>query len=182
MTEYISRSEQKRRFKQTEDMAVEIAELTDNELKSFPCGDELKQEIRAIRAMKGPAHKRQIKYMARLIRSEQLEPIYDYLSERKGSLLKGRQREHEAERIRDLLINEAILDQENCRRDQRQWDADWHSEEIPAAVRTYPGLDENEVRKAVNSYVRTRNRLFYRELFRMVKAAMDLAEMKNRAL
>lgn len=52
MTENISRSEQKRRFKQTEDMAVEIAGLTDNELKTFPVGDELKQEIRAIRDMR----------------------------------------------------------------------------------------------------------------------------------
>lgn len=120
--------------------------------------------------------------MARLIRAEQLEPIYNYLADRKGSQLKGRQREHEAERIRDLLINEAILDQENCRRDQCDWNMDWPSEEIPAAARLYPGLDEKEVRKTVNSYVRSRNRLYYRELFRMVKAAMDLEEMKKRAV
>jgi ribosome-associated protein len=60
------------------------------------------------------------------------------------------------------------------------WEMDWQSTEIESVVTRYPDLKEGEIRKAVYSYVKTRNRLHYRELFRMMKAAIDQSELKKR--
>ena len=64
MVEKISRSEQKRLFKQGEALAAELAELSDNDLKKFPGNDDIKKEIIACRGLKTGAKKRQIKYLA----------------------------------------------------------------------------------------------------------------------
>ena len=49
-----------------------------------------------------------------------------------------------------------------------------------AAVERYPDLSEGEIRKITYSYVKTRNRAHYRELFRMIKAAIDQDELRGR--
>lgn len=180
MTENISRSEKKRQFKQTEKVAAELADFTDNDLKNLPCSDELKQEIRATRGLKGGSRKRQVKYLAKVMRQEPLEEVYDFLEERKGSALKLKKVFHEAERLRDAMINEAISSHEHCRQEHRDWDMDWQSEEIAGVVKRYPDLNEGDIRKVVYSYVKTRNRLHYRELFRMVKSAIDQGNLKQR--
>ncbi len=176
MAENISRSEKKRQFKQTEQVAAELADLTNKDLKNLPCSDELKEEIKATRGLKAGSRKRQVKYLAKVMRQEPFEEIYDFLEQRKGSDLKDRKALHEAERVRDAMINEAIESLEECRKEHLHWEMDWPSDEIAAAVDEYPDLSEAELRKGVYSYVRTRNRLHYRELFRMVKAAIDQAE------
>lgn len=45
MTEILSRSEQKRAFKRIEDAAAELADLSNNDLKKFPGGQEIVDEI-----------------------------------------------------------------------------------------------------------------------------------------
>lgn len=180
MTENVSRSEVKRRFKQTEQVAAQLAELTENDLKRLPCHEEVKGEIRAIRALKGGARKRQVKYLAKLLRQDEMTEIYDFLEDRKGSSLKEKKTLHEAERLRDVIINEAIDSHERSRRDQQDWEMDWRSSEIAAALARFPEMNEGEVRKVTYSYVKTRNRAHYRELFRMVKAAIDQEELKAR--
>jgi ribosome-associated protein len=180
MTEQVSRSEVKRRFKQTEEVAAQLAELTDNDLKRLPCNEEVKGEIRAIRTLKGGARKRQVKYLAKLLRQDEMAEVYDFLEDRKGSGLKEKKTLHEAERLRDVIINEAIDSHERCRREQEVWEMDWPSREIDAACARFPELSEGEVRKITYSYVKTRNRAHYRELFRMIKAAIDQEELKAR--
>lgn len=180
MTENLSRSEVKRQFKQTEQVAAELADFTDNDLKRLPCSEEIKKEIRAIRGVKGGARKRQVKYLAKLIRMEPLPEIYDFLEERKGSSLKSKKTFHEAERVRDAIINEAVRSHENTRQEQQDWEMGWFSPEITASVTRYPDLNESEIRKITYSYVKTRNRAHYRELFRMVKAAIDQDELRER--
>ncbi|WP_136807489.1 ribosome biogenesis factor YjgA [Desulfosediminicola flagellatus] len=180
MTEYISKSEVKRQFKQTEKVAEELADFTNKDLKKLPCSDELKEEIIATRGLKGGSRKRQIKHLAKVMRQEPLDEIYNYLQERKGSNLKDKKSFHEAERVRDAIISEAIQNQEETMQEHRQWDMDWPAFEITYAVGHYPALEEQEIRKIVYSYVKTRNRLHYRELFRMIKAAIDQEELKKR--
>lgn len=159
---------------------MQLADFSDNDLKKLPCSDELKQEIRNCRGLKGGSRKRQVKYLAKVMRQEPLEDIYNFLEERKGSDLKSKKKFHEAERLRDALINEAIDDHDHCMEEHIQWDIDWPSNEIVAVVERYPSLHEGEIRKAVYSYVKTRNRLHYRELFRMLKAAIDQQDMKKK--
>lgn len=180
MSENISRSEKKRQFKQEEKIAAELADFTDKDLKKLHCSDELKNEIRATRGLKGGSRKRQVKHLAKVMRQDSLDEIYDFLEERKGSKAKSNKAFHEAERLRDAMINEAIHDHDCCRREHLVWEMNWSSNEISGVIDRYSGLDEGEIRKAVYSYVKTRNRLHYRELFRMVKAAIDQDEVSKR--
>ncbi|MFH2122704.1 MAG: DUF615 domain-containing protein [Pseudomonadota bacterium] len=181
MDEIISRSEQKRRFKRIEDVAQELAELTDKDLKVFPGDSEVKDEIKTIRGLSGGARKRQVKHLAKLLRQgPSMDAVYDFLSKRKGSQLKVKTQMHEAEHLRDAMINEAMADYQYCRSLQIEWEPDWKSEIFAPAVAKYPELDEDDLRKTIYQYVKSHNKLYYRELFRMVKSAIDQFEMKRR--
>ena len=180
MTEIISRSEQKRRLKRIEDTAAELADLTNNDLKVFPGSDEIKQEIVSIRELKGGARKRQIKHLAKIMRQDSLDAVYDFLQQRKGSQQKIIQLEHEAEHLRDAIINEAIADYDNCRQLHLDWEPDWPSPAIDGAVKRYPTFDAEAARKVTYQYVRSRNRTLYRELYRITRAALEQDEIRRR--
>ena len=181
MAEYLSRSEKKRIYKQVEELAREVAALSDKELKSFPGGTVIHEEILATRGLKGGARNRQIKYLAKLLRQGPLEEMYLFISNKKGSQLHSKKQFHVAERIRDTLINEAVEMHEECRQEQIPFEPDWESPYIEAAVEAYPNLNENEVRKIVYQYVTTRNKQYYRELFRLMKAAIELKDRQQSA-
>lgn len=181
MDETISRSEQKRRFRRIEEVAQELTELTDNDLKRFPGDQDIRAELRAIRGLSGGARKRQVKHLAKILRQgESLEMIYDFLSRRRGSQLREKSLFHEAEHLRDALINEAMADFQRSRALQREWEPDWRSELLGSATARYQDLDEDALRKTIYQYVRSHNRLYYRELFRMIKAAFDRFERDRR--
>lgn len=179
MAEYLSRSEKKRIYKQVEELAKEVAALSDKELKVFPGGPVIHEEVLAIRGLKGGAKNRQIKYLAKLLRQGPIEEMYLFVTNKKGSQLHSKKQFHIAERIRDTLINEAVETNEACRAEQVPFEPDWDSPYIDAALEEFPNLDESEVRKVVYQYVTTRNKQYYRELFRLMKAAIELKERQQ---
>ena len=179
MTERISKSARKRRFKQEEEAAEEIALLSDKDLKVFPGSEKVKDAIIACRGLKGGARKRQIKYLAKVMRSESMDEILYYLAEKKGSQLKSNIIHKEAERLRDVIINEAIDNQQNCLQNGVVWEPDWPGDEIDTVVQRYP-LDEGDLRKSVYQYARTRIHGNYREVFRILKAAVEKEEFQRR--
>ena len=87
MVDYLSRSEKKRIYKQVEELAREVADLSDKELKVFPGGPVIHEEILATRGLKGGSRNRQIKYLAKVLRQGPLEEIYLFVTNRKGSQL-----------------------------------------------------------------------------------------------
>lgn len=176
MTEKMSRSEQKRLFKMTEDLAKELADLTNNDLKKFPGEAEVKDAIIDCRGLKGGSRKRQVKYLAKVMRQFPMDEIYVFIENRKGSALKEKQTFHEAERWRDTIINEAIEAYDECRRNQVDFEPDWRSDIMKDALAHLPSLNETDMRRVVYQYARMRNIAHYRELFRMVKAALDVEE------
>ncbi len=175
MTECISKSEQKRRVKQIEAAAAELAVLSDNDLVNFPASDQVRKEIIACRSLKGGARKRQIKYLAKIIREDSVEDMLEFLALQKGSKLKTDQLHHEAERLRDLLVNEVICFQEEAQQKQIVLTMDWPAEQLSAVVADLE-INEKEIRTALYQYVRTRARNNYREIFRMIKAALEKKE------
>jgi len=181
MAEYLSRSEQKRIYKQVEELAREIADLSDKELKVFPGGPVIHEEILGTRGLKGGAKKRQIKYLSKVLRQGPLEEIYLFVTNRKGSKLHAKKQFHVAERIRDTLINEAVELHQKCRSEQIPFEPDWDSPYIEAAVEEYPNLNDGELRKIVYQYVTTRNKQHYRELFRVMKAAVEQKERLDKS-
>lgn len=181
MVEKISRSEQKRRYKQIEDMARELVELSNNALKKFPGSLEIKEEIVVIRGLKAGARKRQVKYLAKLLRSSSVDEMYDFLATVKGSKLKKKSLFHEAERLRDMMINEALEEYQYCLKNNLEWEPNRQSDVIDQVMSNYKSLDANVVQKLVYQYVKTRNKVYYRELFRMTMAAIEQDEIRKRA-
>jgi len=179
MTEIISRSALKRRFKEHEQVAAELALLTDRDLKILPAGEELKTAINACRVLQGGARKRQIKYLAKLLRLDDLPTILDFLSTRKGSKQKENALHREAERLRDAIINEAIGEQQACQQAGNAWEPNWQGAELAAVLERYP-VDPNELRGSVHQYTRTRIHNYYRETFRILKAALEKAQFSAR--
>lgn len=181
MAELISKSEQKRIYKQVEELAREVADLSDKDLKKFPGGTVIHEEILATRGLKGGSRKRQIKYLAKVLRQGPLDDIYLFVAKRKGSSLHAKKQFHAAERVRDTLINEAMEAQQQCFSKQIPFEPDWQSHVIPQIVDEYPGTEEEEIRRVIYMYVKTHNKLHYRELFRVIKAAVEQKERLEKA-
>ncbi len=171
--EQISRSEQKRQCKQVEAAARELVSLGDADLNRLALGPEVREAVALCRTAKGGALKRQIKFVAKLLRTEDIAGILAFLSSRRGSKLEEQKHFHDAEQWRDRIINEAIASLDEHRRDQMSWPSDWRSEAIDALVRRYPDVDEHDLRQTVHQYARSRNKSNYRETFRIIRAAAD---------
>jgi ribosome-associated protein len=180
MADFISRSEMKRIYKQVGELAKEVADLSDKELKVFPGGTVIHEEILATRGLKGGARNRQIKYLAKVLRQGPLDEIYLFVTKRKGSNLHAKKQFHEAERLRDTIINEAMGIHQKCLSLQIPFEPTWESAFIKDVIVEYQTLKEKELRQVVYQYVTTHNKLHYRELFRMMKAAVDQKERSEK--
>ena len=113
-----SRSELKRQFKQIERAAKELSQLSDSDLHRLPGSETLKDEIVLSRKTKAGARKRQIKFIAKLLKNEDLDSILQFLNQKKGSKLEENNLLHDAERLRDAIVNEALNAYEICRQVQ----------------------------------------------------------------
>ncbi len=166
----------KRIYKQVGELAKEVADLSDRELKTFPGGAVIHEEILATRGLKGGARNRQIKYLAKVLRQGPLDEIYLFITRRKGSKLRAKKQFHSAERLRDTLINEAMESQEKCRKMQIPFEPTWESHVLPEVISTFPNLTEKELRTIIHQYIVSHNKFYYRELFRVIKAAVERRE------
>ncbi len=176
MTEKISKSEQKRRFKQMEAAAGELSRLSASDMARLPVTDAVKQEIAACRQLKGGARKRQVKYLAKVMREEEgVEQALAYLARYKGSRLKESRLHHEAERLRDLLVNEVLEFQQQAAKERAPLAMEWPGEIVADMVQRLD-LNEGELRQALYHYARGRAQNSYREVFRLVKAALEKEE------
>ena len=171
--EKLSRSEQKRRFKLIETAAKELSELGDSELARLPGSDRLKLEVTAVWKNKGGARKRQIKYVAKILQEEPIGEILLFLQRKRGSKLAENRFHREAEKMRDAIIDDALREYEYCLQGDRHMEIDWQSEVIQRTMDVLPELDEHEVRRSAHQYARNRNKTYYRELFRLLRAASD---------
>ncbi|SDP61768.1 dual-action ribosomal maturation protein DarP [Desulforhopalus singaporensis] len=179
MSERVSKSELKRQFKRVEEAAAELALLSDAELKRLPAGDQVKTEIKNCRDVKGGARKRQVKYLAKLIREEPIDAILDFLAEKKGSKLKQDRIHHEAERLRDAIVNEAIAHQQDCLAHDMVLELDWPGEITDQLARRCQAVS-GDLMRAVHQYVRSRKHTFYKETYRIIKAVLEKEELERR--
>lgn len=179
--EKLSKSELKRQHKQVEDAAREIILLNDSEVIGLGIGVELVEAVKLCRSLKGGSLKRQIKFIAKLLKQEPVDEILALLAKKKGSKLEENKLQHQAERLRDAIINEALTAREHCLVKELEMDMEWPSDALAAVVAMYPGIDENELRRSAYQYVKSRNKVHQRELFRMLKAAAEKARFQAQA-
>ena len=171
----ISRSEQKRRARNLEKLAHELCALADSDIRQLPCDDILKQEISDARELKGGARKRQLKYIAKILRQMNADPLFEYLANRKGSRLKEKKEFKLLERMRDDILNDAIFAFQQAEEtdDEEGPRPTWSSSALSEALASLPGLDEQELRSLAERYARTRKPAHSRELFRILKASQE---------
>lgn len=179
MDSQLSRSEKKRRAKSIEHLVIELAALPQTELENLPCDEEIRNEIASAKTLKGGAKKRQLKYVTKLLRDKPVEELYDFLAEKKGSTLKRNQEFHKLEHLRNLLINEAIQSYEDSKyrdgylNDNEPEEFLEESETIGMITAQLPFVDQVSLKNIARQFARTRNRKFSRELFRIMKAALE---------
>ena len=171
--ERLSKSEIIRQHKQMEMAAREILVLNNSELKRLNLDPEIIESIQLARSLKGGALKRQTKYIAKKLKLEPIGEILEQLKRTKGSKLQENQFHHQAEHFRDAIINEALSEKEQCLIEGRAFEMDWPSSAIDATLAEFSDIDEKDVRRSVYQYVKTRNKVHYRELFRAMRAAVQ---------
>jgi len=179
MDSQLSKSERKRRAKGMEQLVHELASLPEREIVALPCDQEIQEEILSAKNLKGGAKKRQLKYATKLLRDQPVEELYDFLAQKKGSLLKKNREFHELEHFRNLLINETvklyedIMNNDGYMKEQEPLDLLRESVALDAIVDYLPDIDKALLKNTAIQYARTRNRKFSRELFRILKAAFE---------
>lgn len=169
----ISRSERKRQLRRVEELVHELAGLPAGVIGLIPGSGEVRRQLREAAGMKGGARKRQIKYIARLLRDEPLEEIYAFLSGRSGAALQEKKEFHELELYRDSLLNEAIEAHRNAGSNGEEAGEEWPGRVIDEISAALPGIDRKSLRRLASLYARTRNRKYSRELFRLLRAAQE---------
>ncbi|MGI9536471.1 MAG: DUF615 domain-containing protein [Desulfocapsaceae bacterium] len=169
----MSKSELKRQHKQIETAAKEVVVLNDSELGKLQLEAEVVEAARLCRTLKGGSLKRQIKYVAKLLKQGEIEDLLKQLAQMKGSKLEGDRFHHQAERLRDALINEALDVRDDCIQEGVAMEMDWPSEILDGIVEEYTQIDELELRRSAYQYARTRNKSHSRELFRILRAAAE---------
>jgi ribosome-associated protein len=170
---YVSRSEKKRQAKNIEEIAKELMALSPALIKKLPADELLKTELLNSCGIKGPALKRQIKYIAGMLRENGTDAVLAFLTERKGSHLKQVGEFHELERLREDIITEVIEAREEAQRNQEHLTESWQSETIAVACRRFPALDQNALKKSALRFAATRKPVHRREMFRQLYAAME---------
>jgi len=183
----------KRRAKAVEELAEELVALRDRDLAKLPCEAALREEIRQARNLKGGARQRQVKYITKILREEPREEpreeLLSFLQEKKGSGLARAREQHEAEHARDLLINEAIrLFEAPMFRKTLLEPGQGAPEQPPLAAGMreevqdgFPGADADELWSLAWQFARSRRINYSREIFRILKAAMDRQRFGGKA-
>ena len=180
MDYYLSKSEKKRRAKNIEKLAVELVSLSPTDIKKLPCEDFIKQEILDTRGLKAGARKRQLKYLTKNLRHVDSAPLLDFMAGQKGSQLKQAKEFHELENLRDSIINEAIEAARDAKREQVDFDRNWHSPALEAAAEEFADLDIQVIRQAAWRFTKSRKAAQNREIFRLLKAAAEKKQWEEK--
>jgi ribosome-associated protein len=189
MEENISRSEKKRRSRKVEDLARELMSLSGRDMAQISCPALIKEKIIAARGLKGGALKRQIKYVAKILRQEKdtIGELLALLEEKKGSKLKADSEFHELERLREAIITEAIaLHEERQTAEGREHPGSYQRQAgransgIDEAVAVLPGLAAADLQRSAMMYARTRKPVYRREIFRMLRAALERRQYERK--
>jgi ribosome-associated protein len=102
-----SKSQRKRDMTALQKMGGVLVDLPASELAKIPMQDRLSDAIYAARALTTHgAKRRQLQYIGRLMRDEEMEPIYQALETIHSQNQQGKAHFHQLERWRDRLIAE----------------------------------------------------------------------------
>ena len=170
---HISRSEQKRRVQQLEQLAAALTALPAQTLSLLPGPAELSTEVRHAAAMKGGARKRQLKYLAKLLRTvENRDELYRFIDRHQGKALTAEREQRQLEQYRNALIAEALeyAAPYGDNSEQEEW---WESPTLGELRHRLPHVDGRALLRLACRFAQTRDVRYSRELFRTLKSALE---------
>jgi ribosome-associated protein len=176
----LSRSEQKRRIKQVEELVQELAALPASLLGELSVDEEVRQLLLEVANLKAGARKRQVKYITKLLRDESNEELYAFLQKRKGTALQKKKQFHEVEYLRDILIEEAITARRAAKAEHMELTEDWSSQVVRDIAADLPSVDQHELHRLAFLFAMTRSKQHSREIFRLLQAAQEREAMSRK--
>ncbi len=100
-----SKSQRKRDALAVRSLAAELIDLPNARLQQVPLDEDVRQAVRETRQIRSNiARKRQLQYVAKLLRHEDLEPVAEALEAMRGEARQLTARHHRAEGWRDHLL------------------------------------------------------------------------------
>lgn len=175
----ISRTEQKRRVKEVEQLVAELVKLPPQVLDKVPCPEEIKLSLQETVKLEGSARQRQIKYLTKKIQEQPLDLLYALVGMHRGKALTERKQLHTLEFYRDSLINEALEKRQLCRENNTEWTEDWPSEFLTELKAEMPEIEVLTLSRLAYLYARTRNLRHSREIFRYLRSIQELRQRKS---
>jgi ribosome-associated protein len=112
-TDEISKSERKRRHLALKTLGRDLARLTGRQLAEFPLDEALRDAVEHASQLEKSALQRQLRYLAKLLTTVDIEPIETALRALKGDDAQSTARQHRLEHWRESLIaqGDAALDE-----------------------------------------------------------------------
>ena len=158
-----SKTQKKQEAIMVEKLAQELLTLSPSLLDEAPCDTEILTEIKKTQKIKQfGARRRQVKYLAKLLRETGIEPLLDYMERVKNSKLKQNEIFHRLEKLRNRIINE-----------------DEEKQALHEAKNEFPDLDSELVQNLAKKYRLTNNQRFLRGIFRQLKIAQNLSSQST---
>ena len=183
MPEKPSRSEQKRRLRRLEEMVIELVKMSPGKLKKLRCEPDILELLRETQKLKAGAKKRQIKYISKRLRQESTQELSDSVAEIQGSSRNRTEAFHELEYLRDRLISEAASDFREADRQGFELDESLGLEAVAEIDSCFPDMDSELLIKLARLHARTGKRQYSREIFRLLRAALErqhISKAENR--
>jgi len=156
-----SRSARKREADAVRELGRRLAELAPSVRATIPLDEDVRDAIDQLNAIRrGSAHKRQLSYLAKRLRSkDDLEPIEAALAELDRAARVGHAQHHRSEAWRDRLLGDDS--------------AESPAEALTAYLETHPDADRQRLRqlqkKALTERAAGKPPSAARELFRLVR-------------
>ncbi|KTG28505.1 hypothetical protein AWR38_13120 [Idiomarina sp. WRN-38] len=105
--DFVSKSQKKREMAERQKVGTDLVELSDAQLKSMPLDDELRDAVLLARKIrnKHEGYRRQLQFIGKLMRSRDIEPIEQALSDLRNAHQQETTKFHAVEDARDSLLN-----------------------------------------------------------------------------
>ena len=150
----LSKSQRKRDALALQALADELVRLSPAQLDSVPLGDDLRAAVARARALSRGAYRRQVRYLARLLRDTDAAPIRSAVDAHHGTSHADKARLKRLERWRERLMEEG--------------DA-----AVAELLDEYPDADPQQLRQCLRNAHRERQAgrspRSYRQLFRFLR-------------
>ena len=175
----VSRTEQKRRIKEIEQLVAELVKLPPQALDRATGLEEFKLMLRETAKLEGSARQRQIKYLTKLVQNEPLEPLYELVGRHRGKSLSERKQLHALEFYRDALVNEALEKRQECRENNTEWAENWTSDTLVELKAEMPEIEVLTLSRLSYLFAQTRNPRHSREIFRYLRSIQEMRQRNS---